>query len=134
LVKSFTADFIQFLNQQQLIKPPQTFQQLITWTGVSFSEERKQMSRGSHPLSSLLLAAALASSLAGFACEHHHYYRVYDPYYTDYHVWNNDEVVYYNRWAGETHRDPHREFRKLPPEEQKEYWTWRHNHGDHDRH
>ena len=92
------------------------------------------MSRGSHPLSSLLLAAALASSLAGFACEHHHYYRVYDPYYTDYHVWNNDEVAYYNRWAGETHRDPHREFRKLPPEEQKEYWTWRHNHGDHDRH
>jgi hypothetical protein len=134
LVKPFTADFIQFLNQQQLFKPPQTFQQLITWTGVSFSEERKQMSRGSHPLSSLLLAAALASSLAGFACEHHHYYRVYDPYYTDYHVWNNDEVVYYNRWAGETHRDPHREFRKLPPEEQKEYWTWRHNHGDHDRH
>jgi hypothetical protein len=134
LVKSFTADFIQFLNQQQLFKPPQIFQQLITWTGVSFSEERKQMSRGSHPLSSLLLAAALASSLAGFACEHHHYYRVYDPYYTDYHVWNNDEVVYYNRWAGETHRDPHREFRKLPPEEQKEYWTWRHNHGDHDRH
>jgi hypothetical protein len=134
LVKPFTADFIQSLNRQQLFKPPQTFQQLITWTGVSFSEERKQMSRGSHPLSSLLLAAALASSLAGFACEHHHYYRVYDPYYTDYHVWNNDEVVYYNRWAGETHRDPHREFRKLPPEEQKEYWTWRHNHGDHDRH
>jgi hypothetical protein len=92
------------------------------------------MSRGSHPLSSLLLAAALASSLAGFACEHHHYYRVYDPYYTDYHVWDNDEVFYYNRWSGETHRDPHREFRKLPPEEQKEYWTWRHNHGDHDRH
>jgi hypothetical protein len=134
LVKPFTADFIQSLNQQQLFKPPQTFQQLITWTGVSFSEERKQMSRGSHPLSSLLLAAALASSLAGFACEHHHYYRVYDPYYTDYHVWNNDEVVYYNRWASETHRDPHREFRKLPPEEQKEYWTWRHNHGDHERH
>jgi hypothetical protein len=92
------------------------------------------MSRGSHPLSSLLLAAALASSLAGIACEHHHYYRVYDPYYTDYHVWNNDEVVYYNRWAAENHRDPHRDFRKLPPEEQKEYWTWRHNHGDRDRH
>ena len=56
------------------------------------------MSRGSHPLSTLLLAAALASSFAGIACGHHPY-RVYDPYYTDYHVWNNDEVVYYNRWA-----------------------------------
>lgn len=91
------------------------------------------MSRGSHLFSSLLLALALVSSLAGIACEHH-YYRVYDPYYTDYHVWNGDEAAYYNRWAVETHRDPHRDFRRLPPEEQKEYWTWRHNHGDHDRH
>ena len=88
------------------------------------------MSRGS--LSSLLLAAALASSLSGIACEHH-YYRVYDPYYTDYHQWNGDEGVYYRRWSDETHRDSHRDFRKLRPEEQKEYWTWRHNHGDHDR-
>jgi hypothetical protein len=93
----------------------------------------KNMSRGLHRFRSLLLATALASSLAGIACEHH-YYRVYDPYYTDYHVWNNDEVVYYNQWSAETHRDPHRDFRKLPPEEQKEYWTWRHNHGDHDHH
>ncbi len=89
------------------------------------------MSGGSRPLSTMLLAAVLASCAAGIACEHH-YYRVYDPYYTDYHVWNNDEIVYYNRWAAETHRDPHRDFRRLPPGEQKEYWTWRHNHGDHD--
>ena len=88
------------------------------------------MSLGSHPMRSLLLAAALASSLAGIGCAEHHY-RVYDPYYTDYHVWNNDEVVYYHRWADENHRD--RDFKKLRPEEQKEYWTWRHNHGDHDR-
>ena len=92
------------------------------------------MIRGSHRLSSLLLAAALASSLAGIACGHHHYYRVYDPYYTDYHQWNDDEIVYYHRWADETHRDPHRDFRRIPPEEQKEYWTWRHNHSDRDRH
>ena len=51
-----------------------------------------------------------------------------DPYYSDYHVWNDDEVVYYHQWA----RDEHRDFRKLPPEEQKEYWTWRHSRGDHD--
>ena len=91
------------------------------------------MIRGSHSLSSLLLAVGLASSLAGIGCADHHAYRVYDPYYTDYHAWNNDEVVYYNRWAVETHRDPHVDFRKLPPGEQKEYWTWRHNHDDHDR-
>ena len=57
--------------------------------------------------------------------------RVYDPYYTDYHTWNHDEVVYYNQWSVETHRDPHRDFRKLNEQEKKEYWTWRHNHGDH---
>ena len=81
-------------------------------------------------LSSCVLAAALASSVSGMACHGHRSYRVYDPYYTDYHVWNNNEIVYYNRWSTETHRDPHRDFRKLPPNDQKEYWTWRHNHGD----
>lgn len=91
------------------------------------------MARGSHCLSTLLLGAALLSSLAGMACEHHHYYRVYDPYYTDYHDWNANEEGYYHRWTRETHRNEHRDFRKLPPNEQKEYWTWRHNHSDNDR-
>jgi len=100
---------------------------------VLHSLKEKTMSLGSRPLRSLLLALALTSSVAGIACEHHAY-RVYDPYYTDYHVWNDDEVTYYNRWAGETHRDPHRDFRKLSKDDQKEYWTWRHNHGDHDHH
>ena len=89
------------------------------------------MTRGSLSLRTLLLAAGLSSLLTGIACEHH-YVRIYDPYYTDYHVWNDDEEVYYHRWANETHRDSGRDFRRLPPEEQKEYWTWRHNHGDHD--
>ena len=79
----------------------------------------------------LFLSAALACGALGTACAHH-YYRVYDPYYSDYHVWDNDEVVYYQQWAREYHRDPHRDFRKLPPAEQKEYWTWRHGHGDRD--
>jgi hypothetical protein len=81
-------------------------------------------------VSSLFLAAALASSLWGTACGEHHY-RVYDPYYSDYHVWNNGEVVYYQQWSRENHRDEHRDFRKLPADEQKEYWTWRHSPGDH---
>jgi hypothetical protein len=82
---------------------------------------------------SVLLAGALALTTATLNCERHHYYRVYDPYYTDYHVWNDNEVTYYHQWATENHRDPARDFRKLPPKEQKEYWTWRHNHEDHDR-
>jgi len=88
------------------------------------------MSRSSL-IRSLLLGSTLATSLAGLGCEHH-YYRAYDPYYTDYHVWDRDEVVYYRRWSDETHRDWHRDFRRLRPEEQREYWTWRHNHGDRD--
>ncbi len=85
-----------------------------------------------HTFVSFFLATAMAAGSLGCASRHH-YYRVYDPYYTDYHVWNDDEVVFYRQWANETHRDAGREFRKIPPEEQKEYWTWRHNHGDHDR-
>ncbi|MGH9497113.1 MAG: hypothetical protein ACRD3B_19110 [Candidatus Sulfotelmatobacter sp.] len=95
------------------------------------------MSRASHPLSKLLLATALVTSVAGLACNDHHAYRTYDPYYTDYHTWDNDEVTYYNTWTTETHRDPHRDYRKLSKNDQKEYWTWRHNHDhdkDHDHH
>jgi hypothetical protein len=79
----------------------------------------------------LWLGVLLLASFTGVACEHHSY-RVYDPYYTDYHVWNDDEVHYYHQWADETHRDRDCDFRHLSPEQQKQYWTWRHNHGDHD--
>jgi hypothetical protein len=76
------------------------------------------------------LAATLSSFVLGVtACGHPHYYRVYDPYYSDYHVWNDNEVVFYHQWANEYHRDPNRDFRHIPPAEQKEYWTWRHTHG-----
>lgn len=94
------------------------------------------MRKMSRFVSSCVLAGAMASVALGMACAEHHGYRVYDPYYSDYHVWNNDESVYYHRWADENHRDANRDFRKLRPEEQKEYWTWRHSHGDrdHDRH
>ena len=91
------------------------------------------MTTNSKPLSVVLLAVLLCASIAGVGCAERHYYRVYDPYYTDYHVWDSDEIIYYRQWSRENHRDADRDFRKLSPEEQKEYWTWRHNHGDHDR-
>lgn len=90
------------------------------------------MTRGSHRLSSLFLAVTILASSVGIACGGHRYYRVYDPYYTDYHQWTPEERGYYHQWTEETHRDPDRDFRRLPPRDQKEYWTWRHNHGDHD--
>ena len=75
----------------------------------------------------LVLAVAVASVMMT-ACVSHagvEYYRVYDPFYSDYHVWGPPEIDYYNTWIIETHR-PHREFRELPREEQREYFTWRH--------
>jgi hypothetical protein len=92
------------------------------------------MKSASRFLSSVSLATALVCAALGAGCGGHRPYRVYDPYYSDYHVWNDGEVVYYHQWAHENHYDEHRDFRHLRPEEQKQYWTWRHSHGDNDHH
>ena len=73
-------------------------------------------------LSALVVSFALAGPAVMTGCATH---RVYDPAYNDYHVWNDQEVVFYQRWEGETHRE-HKEFNKRPVDEQKVYWTWRH--------
>jgi hypothetical protein len=91
------------------------------------SDQNSSVRRVCAPSLSLLCLAVTMALVSVTGCAEHHY-RVYDPYYSDYHVWNGNEVVYYHRWANENHRDPNRDFRKLPPGEQKEYWTWRHSH------
>jgi hypothetical protein len=87
------------------------------------------LSRGHRYVSSILLAIVLFSSVVFSGCAVRASYRVYDPGHADYHVWDANEVVYYQRWEVETRRD-HREFKKRHSDEQKEYWTWRHNHHD----
>ena len=67
-----------------------------------------------------LLASALLLPLATLGCAEHRY-RTYDPYDNDYHRWNDHERVYYTQWVVETHRDAHRDYRKLSKGEQKEY-------------
>jgi hypothetical protein len=76
---------------------------------------------------SLLMSATLMSPLLIPGCAVRVGPRVYDPYYRDYHVWNDTEIGYYHRWYSETGR-PYREFRQLAPAERREYWTWRHAH------
>jgi len=76
-------------------------------------------------LSGLILAGSFA--LAGCAARVQTGYRVYDVDHDDYHVWSNDEVVYYSRWENETHRK-HRDYNRRSREEQHEYWQWRHSH------
>ena len=78
-------------------------------------------------LRSALLECALTLPLMISGCSEHVSagYRVYDPYYTDYHVWGPDEGVYYRRWLGERHYE-YRDFRKLDRDRQRDYWQWRH--------
>ena len=54
--------------------------------------------------------------------------RYYDPYYHDYHPVSG-EVVYYDHWERDTHRE-HKDLNKRSKDEQKEYWDWRHSHND----
>ena len=84
------------------------------------------------PLSQRLVTLSLAAALmlpavvmTGCAARVDTGYRVYDPYYGDYHVFDDREVAYYNRWEHDTHRD-HKDFRKRPADERKQYWDWRH--------
>ncbi|MGH9538439.1 MAG: hypothetical protein ACRD3H_10965 [Terriglobales bacterium] len=86
------------------------------------------MNCGHRYLSSLLLAAAFLVPVVTTACGGRPY-RAYDPYYNDYHRWDNHENVYYHQWVVENHR-PDRDFRRLDKGEQKQYWTWRHSHND----
>ena len=51
--------------------------------------------------------------------------RVYDPYYRDYHPWNDSEVVLYRQYWAER-RQPYRDYRKLDRNERRDYWEWRH--------
>jgi hypothetical protein len=84
------------------------------------------------PFRSLLMVASLATSvlLTGCAARVGVGYRAYDPYYHDRHIWDDREIQFYNQWSDETHRDRHREFRKLKKHEQAEYFNWRHNRPD----
>src|SRR6202035_5765080 len=77
---------------------------------------------GCHIFSAVIIGGCSARVSTG--------YRIHDGYYNDDHVWDDNEIAFYTRWEGETHRD-HRDFCRRPPEEQKEYFTWRH---DHDKH
>jgi len=80
----------------------------------------------------LLMSVALIGSMTAFSgCAAH--VRYYDADHGDYHYWNNDEVVYYQRWEVETHRE-HRDFDRRSDAEKREYWKWRHEHEDHDHH
>lgn len=78
-------------------------------------------------LPAILLALALLSPVMISGCAARASNTVYDPYYRDNHVRDNNEMFYYQRWETETHRE-HRDYKRRKSDEQKEYWDWRHKH------
>jgi hypothetical protein len=96
------------------------------------TKEDDSMKTGQIRFGFLASAVLIAAPILAVGCAAHtsYGYRVYDPGYSDYHVYDRNEEVYYNRWTVETNR-PHRDFRKLRDDEKREYWKWRHEHQDH---
>jgi hypothetical protein len=80
-------------------------------------------------LSGLLLGAALILPVAVSADDRDHDRRYYDRDGHDYHQWNGQEDRAYRAYLGEQHQD-YREFRRVKPVHQREYFKWRHEHPD----
>jgi hypothetical protein len=59
--------------------------------------------------------------------------RIYDSSHKDYHTWNGNEDRTWRQYQSNQHRD-YRDFSKASKKEQSEYWNWRHDHPDSDRH
>jgi hypothetical protein len=53
--------------------------------------------------------------------------RTYDPYYHDYHTWNDAEVPHYNAWIVETHHS-NVDYAHISKGDRQNYWKWRHDH------
>jgi hypothetical protein len=51
---------------------------------------------------------------------------VVDPSHGDSHRWDSAEDAHYHQWVSDTHR-PAVEYKKLPADDQKSYWDWRHS-------
>jgi hypothetical protein len=96
------------------------------------------MRRGYRSLISLVLAAALAAPVAVMATsddkdknhdkKDENNQRYYDKKHKDYHTWDNNEGVAYQRYQNQ-HREK-RAFIQLNTRQQNSYWNWRHNNPD----
>jgi hypothetical protein len=59
--------------------------------------------------------------------------RYEDRAHHDSHEWNDKEAQAYRRYLQEHHKKDH-DFAKASKREKQDYWNWRHNHPDEDRH
>lgn len=75
------------------------------------------------------LLSGLALGSAGCAVG----YRVYDPEFSTYHRWDRNEDLQFRFYLDSRH-EPYRSFRSLDEHQQRDYWRWRHDHGNADHH
>jgi hypothetical protein len=95
------------------------------WTASEAVDVRRTIMRKlTRNLAPLILMAAFSSPVLLSGCSGGVSY--YDPYYHDYHRWNNHEVVLYGQWEHDTHRD-HMDFNKRNDSDKKAYWDWQHS-------
>jgi hypothetical protein len=84
----------------------------------------------------LLLSAALAAPLSVKADDKHsdnQTKRYYDSSARDWHEWNQNEDRAYHQYLTESHKKDH-DIAKANRGEKKDYFKWRHEHPDQDRH
>ena len=87
-------------------------------------------------LMALFISAALAGSVSVRADEHqsdNQTKRYYDKGGRDYHQWNQHEDQVYHQYVTDNHKRD-RDFAKTNSSEKKDYFKWRHDHPDQDRH
>jgi hypothetical protein len=76
--------------------------------------------------SMIMMAGVLTTSGIAAGCAHH--YHDHDEGGGAVVVtWSDREEPYYERWEHETHRD-HHAWGERKSDEQREYWSWRHDH------
>jgi len=87
-------------------------------------------------LTALFISAALAGSAPVRADDHHsdsQTKRYYDKDARDYHEWNQNENQVYHQYVTDNHKRD-RDFSRTTRTEKKDYFKWRHDHPDQDRH
>jgi hypothetical protein len=88
------------------------------------------MKRIANHIAALALAASLVA-LVGCAAR----FTAYDSAHGDNHRWDrNEDRAYRTYWRDEHSHDRYRGYQKSNADQQKDYWNWRHNHPDSDRH
>lgn len=95
-------------------------------------------------MASFFLSAALMAPVGALAMpkpqdehERHeqeeHNRRAYDQEYRDYHNWDSREDRMYRQWLAERNYN-YVDYDRLRPDDQREYWKWRHKQEKRERH